>query len=131
MRSSCESLVQFMITRYRRAAEIGVGHCPDVLYALKQGGLEVFGTDIEPICCDGFDIFHDDVTEPNFSLYRSPTREVEIVYSLRPPPELVPYLLYLARTIRSDLLVKTLSSDHVDGPLMGTGRGTFLFWSFQ
>ena len=126
MRASCVDLVAFISGRYGGAAEVGIGFIADVCLALKQRGVAVFATDIHPVPVDGIDIVYDDVTDPNLSLYQ----ERDVIYSVRPPPELVPYLQRLARTIHSDLVIKPLSSDHLEGPLIGNGRGGFFYWSY-
>jgi uncharacterized UPF0146 family protein len=68
----------------------------------------------------------DDVTEPDFSLYSS----VDLIYSLRPPQELVPYMVRLAKTISADLIVKPLTSDYVGGRLTRYENTAFFIWKY-
>jgi uncharacterized UPF0146 family protein len=69
----------------------------------------------------------DDVTMPVVSLYD----DRDIIYSMRPPPELIPYMKKLAETISADLIVKPLSTDSIDeGRLIRYGNTTFLLWKF-
>ena len=41
-----EGLVDFIAGRYHNVAEIGIGHFPDVAFALLDRGVDVFATDI-------------------------------------------------------------------------------------
>jgi uncharacterized UPF0146 family protein len=50
----------------------------------------------------------DDITEPNLSIYKGAV----LVYSVRPPPELQPYLLGVAREAGADLIIKTLAGEN-------------------
>lgn len=126
MRSSCTRLVEYIRARYRYAVEIGIGHCPDVCLALQEQGLGVFATDVGAVRHDGLRVLSDDVTAPNLSLYHG----VDVVYSVRPPLELVPYMRSLARSMHADLIVKPLSSEYpTGGRLVGAGKTAFFLWS--
>jgi uncharacterized UPF0146 family protein len=103
-----EGLVDFIADRYRKPVEIGIGHFPDVAFALRMRGISVFATDIRPFCYQGIPVFFDDITSPDLSLYEG----TELLYSLRPPPELIPYMKGLAKKISADLIIKPLSSEH-------------------
>jgi len=117
-----EGLTAFIAAGYRHAAEIGIGLFPDVAYALTERGLGVFATDIRPFHHDGIKVVIDDVTSPDMKLYKG----IDLIYSMRPPPELVPYMKKLAMTISADLIVKMLSSDCVKGfRLMRNGSTMF------
>ena len=121
-----EGLVDFIAGGCTNAAEIGVGCFPDVVYALQGKGLRIFATDIKPFKYDGIRVFVDDVTGPDISLYRC----VDLIYSMRPPPELVPYIMRLAEMVSADLIIKPLSSDYVKGlSLMRYGGVIFFIWS--
>ena len=123
-----EGLVDFISCRYRKAAEIGIGHFSGVAYGLLEKGLRVFATDIVPFHYEGIRVITDDITSPDASLYR----EVDLIYSMRPPPELVPYMKRLAETSSADLIVKTLSSEYVEGcRLVRNGTTTFFVWKWE
>ena len=126
MRQSCKGLVDYIAARYKTAAEIGVGHFPDLAQALAQRGLSVFATDVRPFWHDGLTFLGDDITEPDTTLYR----HVDLLYALRPPPELVPYMRSLAKRLPADLIVKPLASDHVGGRLIRHKDTTFFLWTF-
>jgi uncharacterized protein len=121
-----EGLVDYIAGRYRSAAEIGIGHFPDVAYALMSRGIRVFATDIQPFSYAGLDIVVDDVTEPDISLYSG----VDVLYSMRTPAELAPFMVKLAETVYADLIIKPLDSEFLFGQLVCHGRTTFYLWQF-
>jgi uncharacterized UPF0146 family protein len=43
-----EGLVDFIAGRYNNAVEIGIGHSPEVAFALLSRDINVFATDISP-----------------------------------------------------------------------------------
>ncbi|MDH5203146.1 MAG: UPF0146 family protein [Nitrospirota bacterium] len=120
-----EGLVDYIAGNYRNAVEIGIGHFPDVAYALLDKGIKVFATDVNPYRYRGLKVIADDVTMPDISLYAA----TELLYSLRPPPELVPYMEQLARMLSVDLIVKPLASEYLSGQLHRNGDTTFSLWS--
>ena len=126
MRESCKGLVSFISGRYRAAAEIGIGHVPDVALALVRKGLRVFATDTKQFSYRGLKVITDDIAEPEIALYDG----VRLLYSLRPPPELIPYMKKLARRLPADLIVKPLASEHLDRPLRCYQDTTFYLWKF-
>jgi uncharacterized UPF0146 family protein len=118
--------VDYILGVYRDCAEIGIGHVPDVAFALLRQGVKVFATDLRQFQYNGLSVFLDDITEPDFSLYAS----VDLIYSLRPPPELIPYIIRLARVVSADVIVMPLTSDHVEGKIIRNGNITFFFWEY-
>jgi uncharacterized UPF0146 family protein len=120
----CQGLVDYISGTYRNCAEIGVGHVPDIAFALLKKRVRVFATDVRPFQYEGLTVFLDDITEPDFSLYTS----VDLIYSLRPPPELVPYMIRLAHAVSADVIVKPLSSDYAGGKMMRNGNTAFFLW---
>jgi len=124
LRESCKGLVGYISARYKAAAEIGIGHFPDVALALARKGLRVFATDTKQFSYRGLKVITDDITEPEIALYGG----VRLLYSLRPPPELVPYMKKLARRLPADLIVKPLASEHLERPLRRHQDTTFYLW---
>jgi uncharacterized UPF0146 family protein len=125
IRESCRGLVDYIAFRYGSAAEIGVGHFPDVSLALVGRGVSLFATDIKPFRHNGLRVVVDDVIQPDLSLYAS----LNLIYSLRPPPELVPYMVRLAEVVSADLIIKPLAPEHPGGKLTANGNSTFFLWS--
>lgn len=94
-----------------RIAEIGVGKFDAIADMLaEKGNTTVIKTDIKPK--DG-SVIEDDVTNPDLSLYEG----VDIIYSIRPPGELQPYLVNLALKTGSQLIIKPLTNEDLN-----TGR---------
>ncbi|NWF51646.1 MAG: hypothetical protein HXY47_01015 [Nitrospirae bacterium] len=122
-----QGLVDYIAGRYMSAVEIGIGSFPDVAFALQKRGVQVFATDILPFYYKGLKIIKDDIMEPDLSTYSS----IELIYSLRPPFELIPFMLRLAKKIKADLIVKPLHSEYPEGKLMCHETTTFFLWSFQ
>ncbi|MBM4140834.1 MAG: hypothetical protein FJ242_04980 [Nitrospira sp.] len=120
-----KGLVDYIAKNYRNAVEIGIGHFPDVAFALLRKGIKVFATDVKAYQHRGLKVIVDDVTIPDISLYT----EIDLLYSLRPPPELVPYMEQLARMLSVDLIVKPLASENVSGKLHCHEGTTFSLWS--
>jgi uncharacterized UPF0146 family protein len=124
LRANCRGLTDYIAGRYACAAEIGIGRFPDVALALAKRGVRVFATDIERREHLGLKVIIDDITEPRVSLYR----ETELLYSMRPAPELVPYMRRLAKEIGVELIVKPLASECLWGRLTRYGDSTFYVW---
>jgi hypothetical protein len=122
-----QGLVEYISGRYDNAVEIGIGHFPDVALALLKRGVRVFATDIKTFQYRGFKVVIDDIIEPDFSLYAA----LDIIYSLRPPSELVPFMMRLAEKLSADLIIKPLSSEHLVGQLVCYGNTSFFLWSYR
>ena len=121
-----EGLVNYIAGKYVHAVEIGIGHFPDMAFALLDIGVQVFATDIRPFKYIGLKVVMDDITTPDLSAYT----DIDLLYSLRPPPELIPYMVRLARTLSSDLIVKPLASEYPDGQLINHKNTTFFLWKY-
>jgi uncharacterized UPF0146 family protein len=108
-------------------AEIGIGHFPDVALALLQRGVRVFATDVKAFRYGRLKVIFDDIIEPDFSLYAG----LDLIYSLRTPSELVPFMMRLAERLSADLMIKPLSSEHLEGQLVCHGNTPFFLWSYR
>jgi uncharacterized protein len=123
-----KGLVDFIARRYQSVAEIGIGLFPDVAYALLNQRVQLLATDIRPLKHDGLKVVVDDITEPDISQYAG----VNLIYSMRPPPELVPYMVRLAGKISAGLIIKPLSSEYPERfRLMRAGDTTFFEWTWE
>jgi hypothetical protein len=109
-----KAIAKYIAENYPSATkivEVGVGKVPDVAIEL-QGLLpacEVIVTDVAelPELSGRVKFVHDDITEPNLGIYEG----AALIYSVRPPPELQPYLLEVARGVGADLLIKPLAGE--------------------
>ena len=124
MRRSWRGIVEYIANTYTSAAEIGIGSFPDVGFALQEKGLQVFATDIKPIHYDGMKICRDDITNPDLTLYRG----FELIYSIRPPLEMLPYMKLVAKEMNADMIIKPLSSEYPGGQLIHGGGVALFLW---
>ena len=94
-----------------RIAEIGVGKFDMIANMLSEReNITLIKTDILP---KDSTVIKDDITNPNIDLYRN----TDIIYSIRPPSELHPYLVSLALEVDSQLIIKPLTNEDLN-----TGR---------
>ena len=94
-----------------KIAEIGVGKFSAIAERLsEQPNITLIKTDILP---NDETVIRDDITNPNLELYR----DVDIIYSIRPPSELQPYLVNLAEKLDCQLIIKPLTNEDLN-----TGR---------
>ena len=122
-----KALVEYITYRYNRVVEIGIGHFPRAALLLLQNNVRVFATDIKPLRYKGVKVIMDDITEPDLSIYDG----LDLIYSLRPPPELIPYMISLSRKLSADLIIKPLSSEHCEGQLVCYKNTSFFLWSHR
>ncbi|MBE6499871.1 MAG: hypothetical protein E7Z80_04935 [Methanobrevibacter thaueri] len=91
-----------------KIAEVGVGKFDKIAntLALKEN-ITIIKTDINP---NDESIVKDDIVNPDLKLYDG----VSIIYSIRPPSELQPYLVKLANMINSQLIIKPLTNEDLN-----------------
>ena len=119
-------LAEFISSRYssaRKIVEIGVGRSPYTALRLRKLLsktdlilVDIDGRVVEDLRRLGFKAVKDDVQVPRLEIYKN----ADLLYSIRPPFELIPKLIDLASLIGSDLLIAPLSEDAY---LSGVGRG--------
>ncbi|MCR5027319.1 MAG: hypothetical protein K6A34_07755 [Methanobrevibacter sp.] len=91
-----------------KVAEIGIGKFSQVFdYLNEYENIEIIKTDILP---NDSSVIKDDITNPNLELYEN----MDIIYSIRPPSELQPYLINLALKINSQLIIKPLTNEDLN-----------------
>ena len=64
-------------------------------------------TDISP---NDPTVIKDDITKPNPDLYK----DLDIIYSIRPPSELQPYIIDLALKTNTKLIIKPLFNEDIN-----------------
>lgn len=110
-----EDLGEYILTitdkRPLKIAEIGVGKVDIVYqYLKKQDQVDIIKTDIRPA---DESVIKDDITNPNLDLYK----DVDIIYSIRPPSELQPYLVKLKDLTNAKLIIRPLFNEDLNtGP---------------
>lgn len=93
-----------------KIVEVGAGRTPQALAELKDElpSCELVATDVQEVPVpEGVKFVSDDVTDPEREVYQG----ADLIFSLRTPPELYPFLKEIARNVRADLLVKPASSE--------------------
>ena len=94
-----------------KIAEIGVGRFSGIADMLSErDNIDIIKTDILPA---DESVIKDDIASPNLDLYEG----VDIIYSIRPPSELQPYLVKLADELDCQLIIKPLTNEDLN-----TGR---------
>ncbi|NOZ59147.1 MAG: hypothetical protein GXO66_06185 [Euryarchaeota archaeon] len=107
-------------TRDTRIVEVGVGRNRQVLEELRRRGFEVLGVDL----AGGEGVVVDNVLSPRLEVYHG----AGLIYSIRPPPELYPALLSVARKAGADLLIRPMSTDPPpEGMRLVNYRGEFFY----
>jgi uncharacterized protein len=101
---------EYIIKHYSQSSsivEVAVGHFPQVACDLKKHlKVDIIMTDIKPY----HDwIILDDIRQPDLKIYK----DAGLIYSIRPPEELHPYLENLSGNIGADLIIKPLSTDSI------------------
>ncbi len=92
-----------------RIGEIAVGKFTQVFdYLNEQENVEIIKTDISP---NDSSVIKDDITNPNLKIYEN----LDIIYSIRPPSELQPYIINLALKTDTKLIIKPLFNEDING----------------
>ena len=114
-----EDIVEFiagLLPKPKKIIEVGVGKLPKIALKLaeKFPEAEIIVTDIDSQIIQQIGqqypqvkAIKDDITKPNIELYQN----ADLIYSIRPPPELASYLLKLAKKIGVPLIIRPLSSE--------------------
>lgn len=101
-------------SKARKIVEVGVGALPSVAISVKEmlPNVEVVVTDVNRERLAEIRKTHpqlrtqfDDILTPNLGVYKG----ASLIYSIRPHPELVPYMIRVARAVAADLLLRPLS----------------------
>jgi uncharacterized UPF0146 family protein len=129
-----EAIADYIAERYPRArkiVEVGIGALPATAIELSRRlpGCEIIATDLyhPPPLPSSVRFERDDVTNPKLEVYEGAT----VIYAMRPPPELQPHLLRLARKVGADLILKPLAAESVlPGGKLVNHRGT-TFYLFE
>jgi uncharacterized UPF0146 family protein len=91
-----------------KVIEVAVGKFFDVSdYLSKCSNIELIKTDINP-ANEG--VLKDDVSNPDLSIYEN----VDLIYSIRPPYEIQPYLIDLQEVTGAILIIKPLTGEDMN-----------------
>jgi hypothetical protein len=102
---------EYIINHYSQSSlivEVAVGHFLQVACNLKKHlKVDIIITDIKPYHDR---VIQDDIRQPDLKIYK----DAGLIYSIRPPEELHPYLEKLSHDIGADLIIKPLSTDSIN-----------------
>jgi len=106
----------------KKIIELGIGFNVDVLLSLQEKLPEttIIAVDssqevVEAINTEfGIKAILDDITKPNYQIYYN----ADLLYSIRPPLELVSPMIKLAKKIKTPLIIRPLSSELPDETLL-------------
>ncbi len=98
----------------RRTIEIGIGFQLSVALRLKELGYEVTVVDwneeaVENAEREGLKAVKDDVFNPRMEIYRG----TDVIYSVRPTPEIVEPILHIGRNLKKPVYILPFSGDPV------------------
>ncbi|WP_414469609.1 UPF0146 family protein [Methanobacterium sp. ACI-7] len=110
-----EDLAQYIIDNYKDAdkiVEVGAGKFHKVALILQENlKADIVLTDIKP---SSNKIVQDDICNPNLKIYKGSS----LIYSVRPQPELQPYIIKVAEKVGADLIIKPFSTEFVSSNKM-------------
>ncbi|MGB9979133.1 UPF0146 family protein [Methanobacterium sp.] len=122
---------QYIINNYSNAekiVEVGAGKFHKVASILEENiNSSIVMTDIKP---SHGKIIKDDIVNPNLKIYNGSS----LIYSIRPQPELMPNLMFVAEKVGADLIIKPFSTDSVHSgkmKLINYKRATFYKVSYK
>ena len=91
-----------------KIVEVGVGKFLEISEILSsKENVTLIRTDINP---KDSTVIKDDITNPNMKIYEN----TNLIYSIRPPSELQPYLVKLANNINAQLIIKPLTNEYLN-----------------
>lgn len=101
--------------KLQRIVEIGVGWYPWIALDLKQKtSSQILVTDANPKVIawikrsfPQLQAIKDDVTKPKLQAYFGS----QLIYAIRPPPEILPYLKKLAKKLSCPLIIRPLTNE--------------------
>ena len=91
-----------------KIVEVGVGKFLEISEILSsKENITLIRTDINP---KDSTVIKDDITKPHMKIYEN----TDLIYSIRPPSELQPYLVKLANKINAQLIIKPLTNEDLN-----------------
>lgn len=104
----CEYILSEVGDSKVRIAEVAVGKFDKIAETLSsKENITLIKTDITP---KDSTVIKDDITNPNMDLYKN----MDLIYSIRPPSELQPHIVKLACDINSQLIIKPLTNEDLN-----------------
>ena len=96
------SIGKYIAANYTRAIEVGIGRNEEAAKIISTAGALICCTDVRTLGVSvDLPFSQDDIFSPDDSLYTG----AEVIYAIRPAPEMIPPLIELAQRINVDLIV--------------------------
>jgi len=114
-----EDIVNFILSicpSPKKIVEVGVGRLPDVALKIRERvpDVEIVVVDADASVIDelkrrttGIKVLRDDILRPKMEIYR----DASLIYSIRPPPDMLPHLKRVSLEVHAPLVIRPLSSD--------------------
>jgi len=106
-----EEISRYIIPRFHRVCEIGVGRNFHAAEQIQTAGLEIFCTDILSLDETPVPYIVDSLFSPTLSLYT----DLDLIYAVRPHEEMITALISLAKSVNCDLIVYHLGFERFFG----------------
>ncbi len=98
-----------------KVVEVGIGNFTAVAEELSSSGFSVVATDIvEKKVPEGIEFYVDDIRNPKLEIYEN----ANLVYSIRPPPEIAKDVVRVSKAVGADCIIKPLYGDYFEGELV-------------
>ncbi|MEI7856974.1 MAG: UPF0146 family protein [Methanomicrobiales archaeon] len=92
----------YIVSHYTRAIEIGIGRNEVAARIVRDAGGLIRCIDVKPLdIADDLPFSQDDIFSPDVTLYTG----AEVIYAIRPAPEMIPPLVELTERVNADLVV--------------------------
>ncbi|CAB3288666.1 conserved protein of unknown function [Methanocaldococcus lauensis] len=97
----------------KKIAEVGIGFKFDIAKELNKY-FDVMVTDINKKSIEkgkllGLNAYEDNLFNPNIELYKN----IDLIYSIRPPRDLQIYILNLSKKVKAHLIIRPLLNEEV------------------
>lgn len=122
-------LSEYIFEKYcRKVVEVGIGNFSAVAELLASRNFYVVATDIvKRQVPENVEFYVDDIRNPELKIYEG----ASLVYSIRPPPEIVNDIVKVAKIIGADCIIKPLYGDYFDGELINFKGLPFYLFPFS
>jgi len=123
MLSDTYDIASYIVTNYQKATkiiEIGIGNLPLIAVEIKKKlpTTLFLVVDINQVMLEDIARRYpelvtvvDDVFSPNISIYQN----ASLIYSIRPPAEMLPAMLKIAKQVKADLIIRPVMDEHPHG----------------
>ncbi|MHA1754414.1 MAG: UPF0146 family protein [Candidatus Odinarchaeia archaeon] len=117
------SIIKTKIKNPKKIVEVGIGPYTEIALSLKKiyPNAQIISADISfsndkyaELKSQGILVKNDDITKPNMEIYKN----ADLIYSIRPPIELIPNLVELAKKAKTKLLIRCFTGETPSNEIM-------------